>query len=106
MEGRKVLRVPSEVNAKQKWSKLQVKDGMIIIASIGLGFILSKPIPLNKIVAPFFIASFPSILYFLLLPNDEVPQKKNYQVILTVLRKRHIVYRRESRAELEERRNL
>ncbi|EAC4365539.1 hypothetical protein ACKW0K_000034 [Listeria monocytogenes] len=106
MSGRKVLRVPSEVNAKQKWSKLQVKDGFIIIGSIGLGYLLSLPLPLHAVIAPFFVGAFPASLYFLLLPNGEVPQKKNYQVILTVLRKRRVVYHRESRQSLEERRKV
>ncbi|EAC8225591.1 hypothetical protein DTQ80_14620 [Listeria monocytogenes] len=105
MSGRKILRVPSEVNAKQKWTKLQVKDGFIIIGSIGIGYILSLPLPLHAIIAPFFVGAFPVSLYFLLLPNGEVPQKKNYQVMLTVIRKRHIVYHRESRKDLEGRRN-
>ncbi|MBC1917054.1 hypothetical protein [Listeria seeligeri] len=104
MSARKVIRVPSEVNAKQKWEKLQVKDGFIILGSIGIGFIISLILPLPQIIRIIFVASFPVMLYFLLLPNAEVPQKKNYQVMLTVLRKRHVVYRRASREELEERR--
>ncbi|MBF2413501.1 hypothetical protein IA823_12730 [Listeria welshimeri] len=106
MSERKELRVPSEVNAKKKWTKLQVKDGFIIISSIGIGYLLSIPLPLHQLIAPFFVGAFPVSLYFLLLPNGEVPQKKNYQVMLTVVRKRHVVYHRETREELKERRNL
>ncbi|HAB8811057.1 TPA_asm: hypothetical protein GYS95_12455 [Listeria monocytogenes] len=105
MTERKIIRVPSEVNAKQKWEKLQVKDGFIILGSIGIGFLISLILPLPQILRISFAASFPIILYFLLLPNSEVPQKKNYQVMLTVLRKRHVVYRRESMEEIKERRD-
>lgn len=88
---RKIIDVPKEIQTDPKWQKLTVKDGFIIIASAGLGFITKGIV--HPYLSYFYVALFPVTLYFLLLPSVDVPKKKNYQTILAVLRKDRKTYR-------------
>ncbi|CEN25508.1 Uncharacterised protein [[Clostridium] sordellii] len=88
---RREIRVPEEIQATAKWSKLTVLDGIIIICSFGIGF-LSKGIVFPLLQIP-YVAFFPIALYILLLPSADVPSRKNYQVAITVLRKDRNVYK-------------
>lgn len=100
---RKSVSIPSEVNAKEKWEKLDVKDGFIIIGSIGVGFLISMVLPLPQLLQTVFVALFPVTTWLGVYPNQEVPKKKNYQVVFAVLRKRRVVYHRDSKEEIEKR---
>lgn len=88
---RRSLRVPEEIQASAKWSKLTVLDGIIIIASLGVGWI-TKWIVLPILEVP-YVALFPISLYVLLLPSSNVPHKKNYQTAMIVLKKDRKVYK-------------
>ncbi|MEG0235867.1 MAG: DUF5592 family protein [Bacilli bacterium] len=88
---RREIRVPEEIQATAKWSKLTVLDGIIITCSFGIGF-FSKGIVFPLLQIP-YVALFPISLYILLLPSIDVPGRKNYQVALTVLKKDRNIYR-------------
>lgn len=88
---RREIRVPEEIQATAKWSKLTVLDGIIITCSFALGF-LSKGIIFPLLQMP-YVAFFPISLYILLLPSRDVPGRKNYQVALTVLKKDRNIYK-------------
>lgn len=88
---RREIRVPEEIQATAKWSKLTVLDGIIITCSFGIGF-LSKGIVFPLLQIP-YVAFFPIALYILLLPSVDVPSRKNYQVAITVFKKDRNVYK-------------
>lgn len=88
---RREIRVPEEIQATAKWSKLTVLDGIIITSSFAIGF-LSKGIVFPLLQIP-YVAFFPISLYILLLPSADVPSRKNYQVAMTVLRKDRNIYK-------------
>ncbi|MFS0882517.1 DUF5592 family protein [Metabacillus niabensis] len=96
---RRTIRVPEEIQANSKWSKLTVLDGIIIVASLGVGWFT------KFIVHPFlaipYVALFPITLYILLLPSINVPGKKNYQTAIQVLTKDRKVYKSISLEEID-----
>ncbi|KGL43617.1 hypothetical protein [Listeria newyorkensis] len=102
VQGRKVLRVPTEIDVDNKWEKLTVKDGFTIIISIAVGFVLSFLFP--SMIRIVVVILFGAGTWLAVYPNGEVHGKKNYQVMLTILRKKRVVWQKEDRDEIAERR--
>ncbi|MBC1212442.1 hypothetical protein [Listeria booriae] len=100
-QGRKSLRVPTEIDVDNKWETLTVKDGFTIIISIAVGFVLSFLFPSMIRIA--VVVLFAVGTWLAVYPNKDVHGKKNYHVMLTILRKRRVVWQKEDRDEIAER---
>lgn len=76
---RRTVARPKEAVTEIKQGKLDMPDVMIILGSAFPGYLTKALVP--EIFEFVYVLAFPVSLYFLLSPS-EVPEKKNYQVIL------------------------
>lgn len=86
---RKEIARPKEAITPIKQGKLDMKDVFVILGSTAIGYFSKSFVP--EILEIGYIASYPIILYLLLSPS-EVAGKKNFQVLLQLLRKDRQVY--------------
>lgn len=87
---RRQIAVPKRLIEKEKYNrKLSMKDVIICILSIPLGYLISTFFV--GVFQVIFLLFFPLTVYFLTSPS-EVHEKKNFQVILRAFYKTRGVY--------------
>lgn len=86
---RKEVARPKEAITNIKQGKFDMKDVLIIIASVFVGIISQYLVP--EILVILYVLAYPLTLYILFSPSD-IPNKKNYQVAIQVLLKDRKVY--------------
>lgn len=87
---RRQIAVPKRLIEKEKYNrKLSMKDVIICILSIPLGYLTSTFFV--GVFQVIFLLFFPLTVYFLISPS-EVHEKKNFQVILRAFYKTRGVY--------------
>ncbi|EHQ9040767.1 hypothetical protein KI121_002112 [Enterococcus faecalis] len=87
---RRQIAVPKRLIEKEKYNrKLSMKDVIICILSIPLGYLISTFFV--GVFQVIFLLFFPLTVYFLISPS-EVHEKKNFQVILRAFYKTRGVY--------------
>ncbi|EGO8717215.1 hypothetical protein OC441_002545 [Enterococcus faecalis] len=87
---RRQIAVPKRLIEKEKYNrKLSMKDVIICILSIPLGYLISTFFV--GVFQGIFLLFFPLTVYFLISPS-EAHEKKNFQVILRAFYKTRGVY--------------